>query len=47
MKRKKKITDKFRIPLPKQVCQAFKPKKEYNRKDKSWKNNSGSFCFWA
>ena len=43
MKKKDEI-EKFRIPLPKQRNQAFKSKKDYDRKDKSWtKNRDFSF----
>lgn len=42
--KKKIILKKFRIPLPKQRNQAFKKKTEYDRKDKNWKKESGSFC---
>jgi len=45
MKHKKKITDKFRIPLPRQRCQAFKVKTEYDRKNKSWKIIPALFIF--
>ena len=46
MKRKnqKERILKFRIPLPQQRNQAFKTKKDYNRKDKSWRD-SQDFSF--
>lgn len=42
MKKKNQIK-KFRIPLPKQRNQAFKKKTDYDRKNKNWKKESGSF----
>jgi hypothetical protein len=45
--KKKTGYKKFRIPLPKQRCQAFKSEKDYDRKkdQKNWKRDSGSFLF--
>lgn len=43
-KNQKQWIQKFRIPLPKQRNQAFKTKKDYSRKDKSWQD-SRDFSF--
>ena len=47
MKKMKSTVKPFRVSLPKQRNQAFKKKTEYNKKDKSWKKDSGSFCFFS
>lgn len=46
MKNKKDKIKKFRIPLPKQRCQAFKDKTKYDRKrNKGTSNDSLYFLF--
>lgn len=45
IKKLKSTVKPFRVPLPKQRNQAFKTEKDYDRKNKNWKKDSGSFSF--